>query len=85
MAADLLVSKATATDGAIMSRFGPTRGELKFRLAFSLAGLALLIGAYATNGISGIASLEIAIIGFGFFGGSAIWSARRLMRKEEDE
>jgi hypothetical protein len=68
-----------------MSRFGPTRGELKFRLAFSVAGLALLIGAYATNGIGGIASLEIAIIGFGFFGGSALWSARRLWRREEKD
>jgi hypothetical protein len=68
-----------------MSRFEPTRGELKFRLAFSIVGLALLIGAYATNGIGGIASLEIAIIGFGFFGGSAIWSARRLWLTKENE
>jgi len=66
-----------------MSRFGPSRGELKLRLAISLGGLALLVGAYAFNGISGIASLEIAIIGTAFFGGSAIWSARRLWKKEE--
>lgn len=61
-----------------MSRFGPTRAELKLRLVISLFGLALLIGAYAFNGIRGIASLEIAIIAGAFFGGSAIWSARRL-------
>jgi hypothetical protein len=67
-----------------MSRFGPTRSELKLRLVISVAGLALLIGAYATNGIAGIASLEIAIIGGAFFGGSAIWSARRLLRKDDD-
>jgi hypothetical protein len=66
-----------------MSRFGPTRSELKLRLAISLGGLALLIGAYATNGIGGIASLEIALIGGAFFGGSAIWSARRLLKPRE--
>ncbi|MEY3003442.1 MAG: hypothetical protein RLZZ491_618 [Pseudomonadota bacterium] len=64
-----------------MNKFGPTRGELKLRLAISLFGLALLIGAYATNGIGGIASLEIGIIGAGFFGGSALWCLHRLMRR----
>ncbi|OAN77355.1 hypothetical protein A8B78_14675 [Jannaschia sp. EhC01] len=63
-----------------MSRFGPTRGELKLRLAISLGGLALLIAAYASRGISGIASLEIAIIGGAFFGGSALWSALQLRK-----
>ncbi len=63
-----------------MSKFGPTRGELKLRLAISLAGSALLIWGYARNGISGIASLEIAIIGAAFFGGSALWSAWKLWK-----
>ena len=66
-----------------MSKFGPTRGEGKLRLAISLAGLALLIGAYAFNGIGGIASLEIAIIGTAFFGGSALWCILRLRRKDD--
>ena len=66
-----------------MSKFGPNRSELKFRLAFSVVGLAMLAGAYASNGIGGIASLEIAIIGSAFFGGSAIWSARRLLQSRE--
>lgn len=66
-----------------MSRFGPSRGEVKLRLAISLAGLALLIGAYAFNGIGGIASLEIAIIGTAFFGGSAVWCILRLRRKDD--
>lgn len=61
-----------------MRRFDPPKGELKLRLAISLGGLAFLIAAYATNGISGIASLEIAIIGGAFFGGSALWSAWQL-------
>jgi hypothetical protein len=68
-----------------MSRFGPTRSELKLRLVISVAGLALLIGAYATHGIGGIASLEIAIIGGAFFGGSAIWSARRLLKTKDED
>lgn len=66
-----------------MNKFGPTRGEVKLRLAISLAGLALLIGAYASNGIGGIASLEIAIIGTAFFGGSALWCILRLRRKDD--
>ena len=68
-----------------MSRFGPTRGELKLRLAISLFGLALLAAAYLFNGIAGIASLEIAIIGTAFFGGAASWSARRLWRGDHPE
>lgn len=66
-----------------MSKFGPSRGEVKLRLAISLAGLALLIGAYAFNGIGGIASLEIAIIGTAFFGGSALRCILRLRRKDD--
>ncbi len=63
-----------------MNRFGPTRGELKLRLVISLCGLALLTGAYATNGIGGIASLEIALFGGAFFAGSALHSAWRLWK-----
>jgi hypothetical protein len=66
-----------------MSKFGPTRSELKLRLVISLGGVALLIGAYATNGISGIASLEIGIIGAAFFGGSTIWCLNKLIRKDQ--
>jgi hypothetical protein len=67
----------------VSDRFGPTRGEIKLRLAISLAGLALLIGAYAFNGIGGIASLEIGIIGTAFFGGSALWCLHKLTRKDD--
>ncbi len=68
-----------------MSCHGPDRPELKLRLAFSLAGLALLVGAYVTNGIGGIASLEIGLIGAAFFGGSAVWSARRLFQTKDPD
>jgi hypothetical protein len=67
----------------VSDRFGPSRGEIKLRLAISFGGLAMLIGAYAFNGIGGIASLEIAIIGTAFFGGSAVWCLRKLTRKDD--
>jgi len=66
-----------------VSKFGPSRGEVKLRLAISLGGLALLILAYGTNGVGGIASLEIALIGTAFFGGSALWCLVRLTRKDD--
>lgn len=63
-----------------MSKYGPTRREWKFRLAVGVFGLVLLAGAYAFNGINGIASLEIAIISGAFFGGSIFFSIRALRR-----
>ena len=60
--------------------YGPGRGELWFRLIFSLAGLAFLGGAIALHGIAGIASAEMALIALAFFGGTTIWAARRLWR-----
>ncbi|MEQ8366832.1 MAG: hypothetical protein RIB61_09000 [Roseicyclus sp.] len=64
-------------------KFDPPPGELKLRLAISLAGLALLIGAYAFNGIGGIASLEIGLIAVAFFGGSALWCVHKLRRRND--
>lgn len=63
-----------------MSHFGPTRGELIFRLCFSLAGLVLMIAAILYRGISGIAALEIVGIAGAFFGGTAIWTIRQLLK-----
>lgn len=67
-----------------MNRFGPSRGEWKLRLVISVLGLALLVGAYAFKGIGGIASLEIALFAGAFFGGSAIWSARALLKEPRE-
>ena len=65
-----------------MSRFGPTRGELKFRLAVSLGGLALMAVALVYRGVpTGPAFVEVVGIAGLFFGGTAIWSARQLLRK----
>ena len=61
-------------------KFGPTRGELWFRLGFSLLGLAALGVAVTLRGLpSGPAMAEIGFIAGGFFIGSTIWSARRLI------
>ena len=67
-----------------MNRFGPTRGELKFRLVFSLAGFALTLVALFAHGIpSAPALVEVLGIAGLFFGGTAVWSARRLMRRDD--
>lgn len=51
-----------------MSKFGPSRSEIKFRLYASLAGLALLIGAIAYRGLPrGPAMFEIVGIAGAFF------------------
>ncbi|MGI1662294.1 hypothetical protein ACRDNQ_08635 [Palleronia sp. KMU-117] len=67
------------------SRFGPTRGELKFRLAVSVAGLALMVFALFYRGIpTGPAFVEVVGLAGLFFGGTAIWTARRLLRTPRD-
>lgn len=63
-----------------MSRFGPSRGEHVLRLVLSLAGLALLVVALLRHGVAGLASAELLLLGGGFLGGSALWSAWRLWR-----
>jgi hypothetical protein len=64
-------------------KFGPDRAELWFRLCFSLVGVAALGGAVAYRGLpSGPAMTEIGIIAGGFFIGSAIWSAWRLITRD---
>ena len=66
-----------------MRKFGPTRGELKFRLVASILGLCFLAGALFYRGIpSGPAFVEVGLFGGAFFGGSAVWSARRLIRRD---
>lgn len=63
-----------------MTRFGPGRGELRFRLVASLAGLALL-GVAAVLRPAGPAWVEIVALGGAFFGGTAVWSARALLKE----
>jgi len=66
-----------------MSKFGPTRSELIFRLAVSLAGLALLAVALALRGLpEGPGLIEVVGVAGLFFGGTAVLSARALLRKD---
>jgi hypothetical protein len=65
-------------------KFGPTRGELKLRLAVSVFGLGLMIAALVIRGVGGIAALEVVVIAGAFFGGTAIWSAWALLRKDAE-
>jgi FtsH-binding integral membrane protein len=68
-----------------MSRFGSPRGELKFRLAVSLAGLVLMCVALFYDGKpSGPAIFEILGMAGLFFGATAIWSARQLARRDPE-
>ncbi len=61
-----------------MSKYGPTRGELWFRFAFSAVGLALMAFAVFYRGFHGIASVEIIGIAGAFFGGSLVWCLLKL-------
>jgi hypothetical protein len=61
-------------------RYGPGRGELWFRLAFSLAGLVLLAVAVVVRGFpTGPAMVEVGGIAGLFLGGTVVWAARRLI------
>ena len=63
-----------------MARYGPGRAEHKVRLAISLFGLCLMMIAVLSRDFDSIAWIEVAVIGTAFFGGSAAWSALRLIR-----
>ena len=61
--------------------FGPSRGELIFRLLFSLVGLGLVGVVLAVRGRpSGPAFIEIFVIAGGFFGGTTIWTLVQLRK-----
>ena len=63
---------------------GPSRKELWFRLCFSLFGLALVVLTVVIRGISNSAAL-VEVIGIAglFFGGTAVWTARKLWQKRD--
>lgn len=64
-----------------MRRYGPTRAEHRFRLIASLAALLLFAIAAFVKGIAvNIVTVELAVITLAFFGGSALWSARALLK-----
>ncbi len=65
------------------SGIGPTRGELKFRLVFSLAGLAMLAAVVVFRGVpNGPALVEVVGIAGAFFGGTAGWTLWKLFHSD---
>jgi succinate-acetate transporter protein len=64
-------------------KYGPSQGELKLRLGISIFGLGLMAVALLTRGFGGIAAVEVVLIAGTFFGGTAVWSARALLRKDD--
>jgi xanthosine utilization system XapX-like protein len=67
-------------------KYGPSRGELKFRLAASLGGLALMVVALVYRGVpTGPAFVEVVGIAGLFFGGTAIWSGWRLLKRGRED
>jgi hypothetical protein len=68
-----------------LSKFGPSRGEIRFRLLFSLAGLAMLGAIIAYRGMpTGPAFFEVVGLGLAFFGGTAVWAIVKLSRPPEE-
>ncbi|WP_299371021.1 hypothetical protein [uncultured Tateyamaria sp.] len=65
------------------NKYGPTRGDLKFRLAVSLIGLAMVAGALAYRGLpQGPGGWEAIGLGTLFFGGTLLWTLRKLIRRD---
>jgi hypothetical protein len=60
---------------------GPTRGELRLRLAVSLGGLGLLAAVFALAPVEGMAWVEVVAVAGLFFGLSAAHAARGLRRR----
>ena len=64
-------------------KYGPSRGELKFWLILSLAGLCLMIGVLLKRGLpSGPAMFEVVALPSVFLGFLFIRSVKRLIRRE---
>ncbi len=62
-------------------KYGPSRGELWFRLVVSILGFAFMVAAVAYRGMpSGPAIVEVVGIAGVFFGGTALWAAWTLWR-----
>lgn len=68
------------------NKYGPTTADLKFRLAFSVVGLALICGAIfyrgPPTGPGGWETIGIAAL---FFGGTFVWTLIKLIRKDHPD
>lgn len=64
-------------------KHGPTRGELFFRLGFSLVGLGLVAIALVMRGLpTGPGGWEAIGLGTAFFGGTFGWTLYKLIRRD---
>ena len=69
-----------------MSKFDPPKSELRFRLWFSLAGLALLVFGlfYRSQEEWGIGAWEAVLTATLFFGGTVVWTLIKLRKSSDD-
>jgi hypothetical protein len=67
-----------------MTKYGPTRGEHKLRLAICAFGLALTVFAVSFHGITGLVWFEIVILSTLFFGGAGFLSIRALWKGDRE-
>jgi hypothetical protein len=68
---------------SLTNKYGPTRSDLKFRLAFSVIGLSLTLGALAYRGLpKGPGGWEAIGISSLFFGGTFVWTVIKIIRKD---
>lgn len=65
--------------------YGPSKGELWFRLAIGIAGLCFMGFAVWFRGIpDGPALVEVIGLGGVFFGGSVVWSGLQLWQQRNN-
>ena len=58
-----------------MNKFGPSRGELKFRLCMGLLICGLLVAAVFEKGVpKGLVGVELFVFAGAFGVGSVVWS-----------
>lgn len=63
------------------NKHGPTKGDLQFRLAFSVVGLGLVAVSLIYRGLpTGPGGWEAIGLGTAFFGGTLIWTVRKLIK-----
>lgn len=65
-----------------MDKFGPSRGELKFRLCMGLFICGLLVAAFFETGFpKGLVGIELFVFAGAFGVGSVIWSLWKLRKR----
>ncbi len=65
------------------NKHGPTKGDLLFRLGFSMIGLALVAAALILRGLpTGAGGWEAIGLASIFFGGTFVWTVWKLIRRD---